>query len=121
MAKKEWLNNIINVALSITALFSTLSHIATLFEIELRQTKRNLILLLVSFLIMSVLFISIWFCFLALLFIYFISSLHWTLSAALLVILLMNVALFFIVYFIIKNASDHLTFKKTREIFSTKK
>lgn len=121
MAKKKWLNNIINVALSITALFGTLSHIATLFEIEIRQTKKNLILLLISFFIMSILFTTIWFCLLALLFIYFISSLHCTLPIALLIILLINIILFFIVHFIIKNTTDNLTFKKTRELFFKKK
>lgn len=121
MVKKKWLNNIINVALSITALFSTLSHIVTLFEIEIRKTKKNLILLLVLLLIMNVLFAAIWFCFLALLFVYFTSSLHWTLPIVLFVILLINIVLFFIVYFMIKNTADNLTFKKTCELFFPKK
>jgi len=118
--KKSLVSGIINLLLLIATLFGTATRIFSIIEIEARQAGRSLTRILILFLIIGVLFTTTWLCLLSLLCIYFITTLHWTWSVSLIIILLINIILIFITNLIIKKASNNLKFNETREQFSAK-
>ncbi len=72
-----------------------ISRLTTLVGEEARIASRSIILIIILAGMAIGLLVTIWFVFLALLLLYFV-SLHWPLSMGLLVILILNLILFFI-------------------------
>lgn len=106
---------VVDTAMFVLSLFKLIPNLILLVEMEVRDAGKSLIWLLILLLITGTLLTSIWLCILAMCFVYFISlHLSWLLS--LFIIVIINILLLIITALIISKTTNHLSFKKTRQL-----
>lgn len=117
--KKSFLSKIIlDTSMIIFSLFNVVPKIIYLIESEARLAKKNLVSLIILFLIAAAFITSIWLCILAMGFIYLI-SLHLSLLVSLSIIILINILLLIITCLLISRAKHQISFPETRHLLKT--
>src|SRR5579883_3183114 len=97
----------------IPAIFSLTTYFVTIIGMEVRSVGKTI----TSILILSIIFLaSVWCGILALLFIYFTTSLLWSASLSIFVLILINILFLLIVAFILSNLKKKLGFPATRKL-----
>ncbi|EKD54056.1 MAG: hypothetical protein ACD_60C00126G0002 [uncultured bacterium] len=102
-----------NVIMLVPNIIGIVSDLAALVRLETQLAGKTIVTVLILSIMYAFLMISIWFCLLAMLFIYLVTSLQWSLMMSLLLLLGLNTLCLMIIGFIIVRIKRNLLFPAT--------
>ncbi|GEM_PF-4278572 len=100
----------------IPAIFSLTTYFVTIIGMEVRSVGKTITSILILAILSIIFLASVWCGILALLFIYFTTSLLWSASLSIFVLILINILFLLIVAFILSNLKKKLGFPATRKL-----